>query len=136
MFIGGYNPFHNYFCLAYSCCFSFYLLETQKFLVEIARWLRFEYKISRALVSYWHPPKLVLPTRFHSNTCSSLLSIFLLPPRDLGTPFSCRRLSSGGPSRGTLLVMESSTSSHIPEIAVRQRACDELHLLYSHAIPK
>ncbi len=58
---GGYNPLHNYFCPAYSCFFSFYLLETQKFLwrkvVEIwMAWVWREQQTSQAQVfdGVWH----------------------------------------------------------------------------------
>jgi hypothetical protein len=80
-------------------------------------------------VSYWHPSKLILPTRLHSNTSFCLLSFFYLL-ETLELHLVARRFLSGGRSRGTLLVMESSTSSHIPQTAVHQRTCDVLHLLY------
>ncbi len=60
-------------------------------------------------MSYWHPPKLLLPTRLHSNTFFCLLSFFYLL-ETLELHLVARRLSPGGPSRGTpLIMMESST---------------------------
>ena len=129
MVIGGYNPFHNYFCPPYSCFYFFLLSTDPEIFVEIAWWPRFEYfeyEISRALVSCWHPPKLLLPTRLHSNTSFCLLSFFYLL-ETLELHLVARRLSPGVPSRGTPLVMESSTST---PTSVCQRTCDVLHLLY------
>jgi hypothetical protein len=76
--IGGDNLFHNYFCLVYSCFFFILMSRVPEFFVESARWPRFANEISRALVSYWHALKLVLTTRLHSNTFSSLLYFFYL----------------------------------------------------------
>ena len=90
--------------------FFFLISRDPENFVEIARWPRFTYEISRALVSYWHPPKLLLPTRLHSNTSFCLLSFFYLL-ETLELHLVARRLSPGGPSRGTPLVMESSTST-------------------------
>jgi hypothetical protein len=73
----------NYFCLAYSCFFFLLPSRDPKISVEVARWPRFAYEIFRALVSYWHPPKLILPTRLHSNTCSLLTFFYLLETLEL-----------------------------------------------------
>ncbi len=68
------NPFNILAFLA----FFFLPSRDPEIFVEIARWPRFSYKISRALVSHWHSPNLVLPTRLHSNTCSFFLLSFSL----------------------------------------------------------
>ncbi len=98
--------------------------------MEIARWpRRFEYEISKALVSYWHPPKLLLPTRLHSNNSFCLLSFFyLLETVELHLVAEDCHLEAllGVPSCDDGIF---NSHPHIPEIAVRQRACDVLHLL-------
>ncbi len=126
MVIGGYNHFHNFFFPAYSCFFFFLPFRNLEIFVKIAWWPRFEYEIFRALVSYWHPPKLLLPTRLHSNTSFCLLSFFFLL-ETLELHLVARRLSAGGPSRGDGIF---NFEPHIPEITVRQRTRDVLHLLY------
>ncbi len=124
--IGGYNPFDNYLCPAYSCFLFFLPSRDPEMFVEIAPWPRFAYE--RALVSYWHPPKSVLLTRLHSNTCSYLLFFFYLL-ETLKLHLVARRLSPGGPSRGPSLWWNLQLPPHIPEITVRQRIYDVLHLL-------
>ncbi len=124
MVIGGYNPFHNYFCTAHSCFFSFALLEIQKFLWKLPGGQGLH---TRFLELSCHTI-LVLPTRLHSNTSSSLLYFFYLL-ETLELHLVARRLSPGGPSRSILLWWWNLQFPHILEIAVCHRTCDELHLL-------